>query len=487
MDDPGGPDVAANASFESLLDKLRNHSSSQASQSLDHHHFTNQQHSQNNSQFAPPAQQHQQPFYYGHLPTQLPPAEQQYHHLPQHGYQPPTVSSPVVDPQPSISAPHHASAVISPNVATPVNSQPDAPSSSKEDRTTNLLNLLKFTQPTPSPLAAPSAADSDTRDNMGSAASRSSRVQGESQAHGRALSASDLVASFLRKSSPASQTPPTASPVTGRGEVASTSQSSDGMTAPVTAPTNPQELLLQLLNRPKPTQGGKSRTASQDTTPIETHTAPRSRTQDSGEGDLRTGSFQEKEQSPSPRVFGNENEGPSIFNPQQAEKSSQGIFTYVNPFEQLSASSPRNRTPRPASSKRESGMSPALLEREGNKRFKMESASPTLGRSASQLSSRAIDAESTVSSPTPAKLPDGRTPLMAMLGIGVEKKDSESVAEALNEITMEADREANKALAEIQNLQGQGSAKNGENTRIIKEELEETEKTCRGGARAKDS
>ena len=118
------------------------------------------------------------------------------------GYLQPSVSSPIFSPQPGGPQPHHPSAIMSPNSST---AHTPAPEASNSDRTTSLLNLLKFNQPSATPTSLP-----DTAADRRPPSSLYQDMQGGQQGvPGRATSASDLVASFMRKppSSAAVQSP----------------------------------------------------------------------------------------------------------------------------------------------------------------------------------------------------------------------------------------------------------------------------------------
>ena len=223
-----------------------------------------------------------------------------------HGYLPPVLPSEIFSLSPGGPQPHHQSASMSANTSATNTPAPD-PSSS--DRTASLLNLLRFNQP--------------KQNSTGSGDPQSSQsifqAQGSPAAQPSPITASNLVAQLTRKSpSSLPQTssmilPATVSPLPRRDVNPSSSE-------------NAQDFLLKLLNtKPKSTEMGSSQ-------PTESQSA-----QEQAE---------EREEA-SVRVFGSRDAGQvtQFEAPQVAQKGS--IFTYVNPFEHLSASSPRNRTPKP--------------------------------------------------------------------------------------------------------------------------------------------
>jgi hypothetical protein len=156
-------------------------------------------------------------------------------------YQQPTVSSPIFSPSPSGPQPNHQSAIISPNTSSANTPAPaTAAEQSGSDRTANLLNLLKFNQ-----AASSQAPGVDRRESHSSVHSSQTGVQAGA---GRPVSASDLVASFMKKpsSSMSMHSPAVASPASGRAEPHHTSSTE-----------NPQNLLLRLLNHPKPSDSNR--------------------------------------------------------------------------------------------------------------------------------------------------------------------------------------------------------------------------------------
>lgn len=161
----------------------------------------------------------------------LPPTTQ-----PQASYHNPAVSSPVFSPSTSSPLPHHQIAVTSPGTSIPNTPAPASAmlDQSSADRTANLLNLLKFNQTT--------GTQSPALDRRPSHASLQ-HLQAEG--HGssaRPVSASDLVASFMKKPVSSTSTHPSAAASHTSGQAESQQFSSI---------ENPQNLLLRLLNHPR--------------------------------------------------------------------------------------------------------------------------------------------------------------------------------------------------------------------------------------------
>lgn len=241
-------------------------------------------------------------------------------------YHQPTVSSPIFSPQPGGPQPHHPSAIVSPNTSAMGTPAPD-PSST--DRTASLLNLLKFNQPSaPSPQIHDTGAERRPSNNT----FQHPEHPPQQPTHSRGISASDLVASFMRKpQSPAA----IAQPAPTRPEFRSDAASSE----------NPQDLLLRLLNHPKPPQNDSPAVPPQNVERDVSESRVDDLARDFADATLEAPSYPAEMQAVPPmHAFGSGSQPPA-----SQSTSSKTLFTYVNPFEQLSASSPRNRTPKPES------------------------------------------------------------------------------------------------------------------------------------------
>ena len=143
------------------------------------------------------------------------------------------------------------------------------------------------------------------------------------------------------------------------------------------------------------------------------------------------------------RVFGSSPKQASPFEPQHMPKvesapKKDSIFTYVNPFEQLAASSPRNVQPKKANA-------------DGVKRKSKEpSPGPVHANSRRKITPAGEEVLQSIESPAPPPLDDGRTQIEALIGIGAPTQNTETVAEALNEVGGQVDREVENALAEAE-------------------------------------
>jgi hypothetical protein len=161
------------------------------------------------------------------------------------------------------------------------------------------------------------------------------------QAHGRTVSATDLVANFMGNRTP-SRGPGSAAP--GSTQATPVSVSSE----------NPQDLLLRLLNHPKPAQsdGRSPRASAAAFSPPAASNMPETAVDDLAQ-DFADAELENVSSDPSAsaapsaspmRVFGSDGTGPSSrFQPEATALPPK--FTYVNPFDALEAASPRNRTP----------------------------------------------------------------------------------------------------------------------------------------------
>ncbi|KAL8992120.1 MAG: hypothetical protein Q9169_007357 [Polycauliona sp. 2 TL-2023] len=284
------------------------------------------------------------------------------------------------------------------------------------ERTANLLNLLKF---------GPSTPSAQTGSHPPHAAHSAQPRPDAHSVHGRGISASDLVGSFMGKSS---------SPLSREN------------IKPLPSASH-QDALLKLLNR----------SASQAGTPRDSPKPPRIQDDDASvkklSQGLATASLQKqtsqgsdagsrasRKESPI-RYFGTSEAQPTPFEPQHLPKlestpKPEPLFTYVNPFEQLAASSPR-----PAKAA-------TPISDNHKRRYKESTSEPAASRRKVTPSGNEI--LQSIESPGPAPLEDGRSQVEALMGIGAPTKDAETVAQALNEVGNKVDQEAEKALAKAE-------------------------------------
>ncbi|EPS27477.1 hypothetical protein PDE_02420 [Penicillium oxalicum 114-2] len=292
--------------------------------------------SQENIHYPRPqqAQQHSYPqgMFPPHPQQQQPYDGQSFPHPQLHGYRHPSVSSAIHSPSPANTPPHHGSDILSPNVATPrvewqqqqhqqpqpYSSQPPRPQSN-QDSAANLLNLLRFSQGSGAASQASSIAPDQAR----------SPVPERTPSHGRNISASDLVASLF------GQKPVPAEP------------SSASVGAPAPAPAQPaqsegpsdntQDMLLRLLNRAQP--GPAVAQAPVLTPSVQSPSSQQVSDGTSGRGGRDEIIMEIVDASPAEVVVPE-----TVASPTKDSK-----FTYVNPFDQLAAISPRNSSPQPGS------------------------------------------------------------------------------------------------------------------------------------------
>ncbi len=313
--------------------------------------------------------------------------------------------------------------------------------------TNPLLNLLKFGSNTASPQASPQhQSGAPPRPEYGSASTHS--------VHGRGISASDLVASFT-------------------GGKSSTPAQRENI--PATSSVNHQHALLRLLNqttsKADATQQKFSGSTDATTNQLSEDLAG-SALEDQHQSVLDTkSSVSGRNESPI-RFFGSsENAKPTPFEPKDIPKAEPSrktgpIFTYVNPFENLAASSPHGLNPR------------ASPNGDIHKR-KVKSSSPAAVHASSRrkLTPSGNDVLQSIETSTPPPLDDGRSQIEALMGIGAPSKDAETVAQALNEVGSQVDRQVESALARAE---GKAEEKDRE-ADIKQEELEDAQQATLDG------
>ena len=360
------------------------------------------------------------------------------------------------------------------------NPAPPTEDPSNADRTASLLNLLKFSAPSPSPQPHQQAQHQAHQDSQPSphlhpqyqhntAATQMNYDHLSSTArahsiHGRGISASDLVASFMGKTStPSPREGPRDTTPKPLARAATPAATSGPRSQGPSTSANHQEFLLKLLNRssaPASERESLSPRLRSDDANASSISQGRAETGTEGQHDVP---FHRKD-SPI-RVFGNkEDDAPTPFEPRitpQAEPAPKkdGIFTYVNPFEQLAASSPRNtkaKSPTPDFHKRKMKEPSPAHEHAGSRR---------------KLTPAGQDVLQSIESPAPAAV-DGRTPIEALMGIGAPTRDPETVAEALNEVGSKVDREVENALANAEEKEKQVEIKKEELERAQEETIE---------------
>ncbi|XMA10411.1 hypothetical protein WAI453_003202 [Rhynchosporium graminicola] len=353
----------------------------------------------------------------------------------QHGYEQPSVSSPLPTPPAGGPQPHHASAVISP-AETPHQRVPAAAGTpSNADRTSSLLNLLKFSQASagspsqPAPIGTPLPP---SRQSSSAYASPEFQAPASTSSHGRG--GSDLLAALMGSAQPrpVQHVSPQFTP---------SLQPHQSTFSPASPSADTQAYLLSLLNQPKPAQSSNT----PQTKPAKVLTPPNKAT--SQEDDDELAQDYETSNLQSSMMGSAATEGlPSLVKentrPEHVPKA-QSLFTYVNPFDQLSASSPRNRTPKMESAGPSTTGSPKIqiLKRQEPADSKRKSESPH--------NKRMAVASSQASSGPPTPLPDGRTQVEALIGIGASgpSDNKESVHAALSEVGSQADKQVKDAIS----------------------------------------
>ncbi|KAM3077393.1 hypothetical protein ACMFMG_006740 [Clarireedia jacksonii] len=437
---PGGD--GTNNGLESLFAQLRQQKSNNPESSYNYYN-----HSNNNSGYFGQGQQ-----------------------LPPH-YQQPSVSSSLPPTPQHVQPPHHNSTILSPAEQSQVQIQPRVPNpvgtSSNTERTSSLLNLLKFSQPSASkpnnqaaPIGTPLPPSRESSMNFGG----SSDVLG--QLSGGSRGGSDLLAALMGGSQ---QKPASVHQASPQFATATQSQPPPAFAASSSPAPDTQAYLLRLLNQPKPPQTGDESPPAK-TEKVLTPPSKASSIDDVGDlaQTLEETSLEVSLMGQSAfeghlgKPFGKENAQEVA--PQTQVKSNPGMFTYTNPFEELAASSPRNRTPKgnapaPSSSNLNAPTFQILKRHDStdNKR-KMDERS-VAGSPAQAFSKRKIGSPA-VSSGPPTPLPDGRTQLEALIGIGApapSSENKETVSHALSEVGDTVDQQVQEALARAEKEQTQAT------------------------------
>ncbi|KFY26143.1 hypothetical protein V491_01441, partial [Pseudogymnoascus sp. VKM F-3775] len=300
-------------------------------------------------------------------------------------------------------------------------------SASNADRTANLLNLLKFSQPAAStptnakPISPPPVSPHQTQpaaENRGTADLLATLMGSVAKQENKRVP-SAVQTQFTREPTSASEIPET--------------------------PADTQAYLLQLLNRPKPAQS--------DNKPVitpakvkgsfgENTAAEKAAPKDVIDATEATKEAFVEDVSPTTQ--------PQVV--QEPVKSTKTLFNYVNPFEQLAASSPRNRTPAPAApAQQATAKAPVQI---------LKPPRHTTGETLDQKR-KEHDQSPSVPSPAhakrklgPAEAPSsvpGASDVQKVFGIGSTKQPTETVAQALNEAGNQADKEVGEALARAVN------------------------------------
>jgi WD40 repeat protein len=370
-----------------------------------------------------------------------------------HAYNQPFTSPPIHTQFGYTPHSRHSSAVLSPTGEIPQPQQrpmvsAGGGSSSNADRTASLLNLLKFSQPAPA----------TTQISQSSPPHAIGREREVSQPLSSGRGAPDLLATLMGATHTKENQQPAPQILSPAHNTAVGSEA--GANAPS---TETQAYLLQLLNRPKPAQIDP-KPHHESVKPSSSSTKSNSRHEVI---DL-TKALEDTSISKGPE------QEPALS--QAAPKSTLPIFTYVNPFEQLAASSPRNRTPKSATPVQSTSTTPA-----------MQILKPPrhMGSGSSELK-RKVDQDTVASSPahkerklhstssTPSPLPDGRSQIEALIGIGAsgKGKGKETVAEALSEVGDQVDKEVEEAIARAEKDESDARAEANNAQVVIEKDIE---------------
>ena len=366
----------------------------------------------------------------------------------------------------SLNAPHRNSAT-----AIPVDQ-------SGADRAATLLDLLKFTH-TSSP-SNPPAQQPQNFTSRADVHNLPSTVRPNPQpTHGRGMSASDLVASFMGGSLHA---PPRENVLAYSPTVKHFAEQ------PKPSTGRPQDFLLDLLNRPKSTtmSAQPPHQAYAPSEELVLQAATEHISEDLANTSTKkshvhippsdVSSATARTESPI-RVFGGpDNNDTTPFEPEdmpKIEPSKDSLFTYVNPFEQLAASSPRNAKPRSGNATPQRGGLKPTLHGAHAEVSKRKSTEPSAPRASSASRRRLIPGgggiSQSIESPAPARSGNTRSNLEAHVNLGMPTTNPETVAEALNEVGEQVSRQVDHAIAQAVQAE--------EDVKIKDEELEREKET----------
>jgi len=365
------------------------------------------------------------------------------------------------------------------NAASSRSSMPNPPDQSSADRTANLLNLLNFGQTTTSRGSTVQPIQAHTIQAEQASIQLSSGPTPKKQPkHVRGLSASDLVGNYMgRPSSSISQE-----------DMSSSSAANKAVGDPVAQAINPQDFLLQLLSRPKNTNASPPAVSTQSRSHVQNVSGqqPSEATIDNLSRDLADTSLENSQQAQamntaqggvarhvSPiRVFGSSDiKDTTPFEPQVVSKvepaKESSMFTYVNPFEQLAASSPRNAKARSGNATPQKGLAKAghaVAHAEGSKR-KTNDPFPVPASSATRrkLTQNGRDVLESIETPAHGSADKVRSRLEGLVGLGAPTTNPETVAEALNEVGAQVSKQVDHALAQASNAEDDFKTKHEEN------------------------
>lgn len=339
-----------------------------------------------------------------------------------HPYHQPFVSSAMPTPPVPGPQPHHHSAILSP-VETP-QPRPALGGPSNTDRTSSLLNLLKFSQPSsspanaqPAPIGTPSREPSFSFNSGGGVGSTANHARGSS----------DLLATLMGNLQPKPAQQTTAQPAPAFN---STVQSDATQT-----------YLLNLLNKPKAAQDEQepvARKASVLTPPTNAST-PNIAVESAATAEDRSLNLMGTSATENLPSFGTEN---------ATSAPAKKLFTYNNPFDQLAATSPRNRTPKTGTGP---SAPPAFQILKNPRQESSERTAPE--RQSPAAAGRHFETIPQESGP-PTPLAEGRTPFETTVGVVAQK---ETVHQALHDVSNMADKQAQEAIARAERDQSQAS------------------------------
>lgn len=292
--------------------------------------------------------------------------------------------------------------------------------------------------------------------------------------HGRGMSSSDIVANFMGKPT-TSQSPGNVTPSTMHESHSSSAHS------------QPQEYLLQLLNKASSSQSRLSsiRQSSQAPTPTaeseQLPLRPASAAKGAASSENHPISTHPARRDSPIRQFGtSESKEPTPFEPDlspqvvqpSSEKKTDSAFTYTNPFEHLLASSPLQKRSGNATPRKETlDFSHPTTHTPKKQDSPYASPAPVIRSAPLGLSDNGSEVLQSIETPDSKVTSGASTNEEKLMGIGAPTTDTETVAQALNDVGDQVNRQVEHALA--QQDKGEEEEEDENDYEDIEDEVEE--------------
>ena len=328
-----------------------------------------------------------------------------------------------------------------------------SPIASSRQTSTDLRNLLRHTSNQVS-TALQQQSQTPPPSSGGRVASATQQGSFTTQnVHGRGVSSSDLVASFMGK--------PTVSHSPGNATPAMTNESHSSGAHP-----QPQDYLLQLLNRSLSPQTRAPPQRQQSTwTPTTERSPLPHRPASSVIPESSSPTIQQEQADPAARrvspirQFGtHESKEPTPFEPELPssvvhtpnEKQQESPFTYVNPFDKLAASSPLQKSSGDETTQKGKPNQVETPSLGSSRRISrhVSPAPPFYSTAHNGLNENGHDILQSIETSTPKSGSEQNINVQKLLNFGAPTTDTETVAQALNDVGDQVNRQIERALAQ---------------------------------------